>query len=91
LLKLKTGKRRLLKIAKHRRAEMIKIAKTVNDDVLTDTYKQKYSVVECDPSFMKGNEKYFGLKYSFGDWDDWKVQVGKSSLENAVAGDYEVI
>jgi hypothetical protein len=91
VIQIEDWKEEVTQIAKQRRMEMLKIAKTVDDDMLTDTYKQKYSVVECDPSFMKGNEKYFGLKYSFGDWDDWKVQVSKSSLENAVAGDYEVI
>jgi hypothetical protein len=85
-------KEEVTKIAKQRRAEMFNVAQTINDDsMLTDVYKQKYAVTECDPSFMKGNEKYFGLRYSLGEWDDWRIKVSKSNLENAVNGNYEVI
>jgi hypothetical protein len=92
VIQIADWKEEVTKIATQRRTEMLKIAKTVDDDsVLTDAYKQKYAVTECDPSFMKGNEKYFGLVYSFGEWDDWKVLVRKSDLEDAVEGNYEVI
>jgi hypothetical protein len=92
VIQIADWKEEVIITALQRRTEMFNIAKTVDDDsVLTDVYKQKYAVTECDPSFMKGHEKYFGLKYSFNEWDDWKVQLRKSNLKDAVEGNYEVI
>jgi hypothetical protein len=92
VVQIENWKEEVTKIANRRRAEMFKIAESVsNDEMLTNAYKQKYAVKECDPSFMNGHEKYFGLVYSFGKWDDWKVKVNKSRLEGAVNGNYEVI
>jgi hypothetical protein len=64
--------------------------KDYSDEQLTTAYKNKYPVVEVDPSFMKGNEEYFGLLYSF-DEEDFKFELNGFGVEQAVTGDYGVI
>jgi hypothetical protein len=84
-------KDKVIKIAKDRRAELFNLYKKGHDDnQLTTAYKNKYPVVEVDPSFMKGNEQYFGLLYSF-DEADFKFELSGFQLEYAVENDYQVI
>ena len=64
--------------------------KDYSDEQLTTAYKNKYPVVEVDPSFMKGNEEYFGLLYSF-DEENFKFGLNGSMLEYCVEHDYQVI
>jgi hypothetical protein len=91
MIQIADWKEEVTKIAKQRRMEMLKIAKTVDDDsVLTDAYKQKYAVTECDPSFMQGNEKYFGLVYSFGE-EEFKFKLNHFNLVYATENNYPVI
>ena len=91
VIQITDWKEQVTKIAKQRREEMLKVANTIDDDsILTDVYKQKYAVTECDPSFMKGNEKYFGLVYSF-DREDFKFKVNGFMLKYATENNYPVI
>jgi hypothetical protein len=84
-------KEKVTKIAKDRRTELFNLyKKDYSDEQLTTAYKNKYPVVEVDPSFMKGNEEYFGLLYSF-DEEDFKFELSGFGVEQAVTGDYEVI
>ena len=91
VIQIADWKEEVTKIAKQRRAEMFNVAQTTNDDsMLTDAYKQKYAVTECDPSFMQGNEKYFGLVYSFGE-EEFKFRLKHSNLMYAIENNYPVI
>jgi hypothetical protein len=82
-------------IALLRRNEMLTVAKKYKGDSakLTKFYKKKYLVKEVNPSFMKGNEKYFGLVYEFGspDTPDWKFSLNTFNLEYAVKQNYPVL
>jgi hypothetical protein len=81
IAQIEDWKAEVIKTATQRRTEMLKIIKTTdNDEILTNAYKQKYTVTECDPSFMKGNEKYFGLVYSF-EKEDFKFKVNGFNLK----------
>ena len=81
-------------IALLRRNEMLTVAKKYKGDSvkLTKFYKKKYLVKEVNPSFMKGNEKYFGLVYEFDSPDrDWKFSLNTFNLEYAVKHNYSVL
>ena len=91
IAQIEDWKEKVTKIAKQRRAQMFSLyKKDYSDNQLTTAYKNKYSVVEVDPSFMKGNEQYFGLLYSFDD-EDFKFELSGFNLEYAVENDYQVI
>jgi hypothetical protein len=82
-------------IAMARRNEMLVVAKKYKGDSvkLTKFYKKKYLVKEVNPSFMKGNERYFGLVYEFGspDTPDWKFSLNTFNLEYAIKQNYPVL
>jgi hypothetical protein len=91
IIQVADWKEKVTKIAKERRKEMLALYKKgYSDEQLTKAYTDKYPVVEVDPSFMKGNEEYFGLLYSF-DEEDFKFELGGFGVEQAVTGDYGVI
>jgi len=90
VIQIADWKEKVTKIAKERRLELFEIAQQVDDEILTNTYKEKYSVVECDPSFMKGNEKYFGLLYSF-DEEKFQFKLDGFNLRYATENNYPVI
>jgi hypothetical protein len=93
VIQIANWEQKVKNVAQSRRKEMLVVAKRYkgDDKKLTEFYKKKYSVKEVDPSFMSGNEKYFGLVYKFGEWDDWKVQIRIPLLEAAIKGNFEVI
>jgi hypothetical protein len=78
-----------------RRNEMLAVIKKykVDNIKLTEFYKKKYPIKEVDPSFMKGNEKYFGLKYKFDDpnFVNWKFNLNLNVMEIANKEDWPII
>lgn len=91
VIKISKWKEKVTKIATERRKDMLKLVNNGYDDhQLTEAYKTKFSVTEVDPAFMKGNEKYFGLLYSF-DEEEFKFYLRGFNIEQAVNGNYEVI
>lgn len=91
IIQVADWKDKVTNIAKDRRTELFNLyKKDYSDEQLTNAYKNKYPVVDVDPSFMKGNEKYFGLLYSF-DEEDFKFELSGFQLEYSVENNYEVI
>lgn len=95
VIQIAEWKEKIKKIAKERRAEMFALYKKgYSDEYLTNEYKNKYPIIEIDPTFMTGNEKYFGLVYSFNDKSivtDYKFKLSGYQIEDAVENDYAVI
>lgn len=93
VIQISNWKDRVTQVAYNRRKEMLKLVKQgYNDDQLTKAYKSKYPVIEVDPSFMKGNEKYFGLVYSFSrDCDEFKFNLNAFDIEYYADMNFPVI
>lgn len=95
IIQINQWENKIKTIAIQRRMEMYALSKECKgDDIkLTKIYKKKYPIKEVNPSFMKGNEKYFGLVYAFDDplMCDWKFSLKISQMEYAIKNNYTIL
>jgi hypothetical protein len=91
IIQVADWREKVTKIAKDRRTELFNFyKKDYSDEQITKAYRDRYPVEEVDPSFMKGNEKYFGLKYSFEE-EEFKFKLRGYKIEESITGNYGVI